>query len=126
LTLLEHAHDIARVLELFLIAILALHGFASTAILIVMLWHASRRHEARWNELPVSHAPLDKFDPPDLSYPLLERYPTTEIFPIMAEHFPEQYERYRRGQLSYVERQNAWENCCTIHDARAEIEELCS
>ncbi len=113
-------------LELFLIAILALHGLASTAILIVMLWHVSRRHEPRWSELGVSCPTPDKLDPPDLSYPLLERYPTTEIFPIMAEHFPEHYERYRRGQLSYVERQRAWENCCTIHDARAEIEELCS
>lgn len=126
MTLLQRSHDIPLVLEFFLIAILALHGFASTAILIVMLWHASRRHEARWSELPAGHPAPDKIDPPDLSYPLLERYPTAEIFPIMAEHFPEQYERYRRGQLSYVERQHAWQNCCTIHDARAEIEELCS
>jgi hypothetical protein len=44
----------------------------------------------------------------------------------MAEHYPAAHERYRLGSMESAERLHVWDACCAIHDARSEIEELCS
>lgn len=105
-------------------AVLALHGILCTAILVAYLWRAARWREARW-EIPEPGAP-DKLEPPDLAYPELEEYPAAEIFGIMREFFPTEHERYLAGRLGYAERRWVWQACCSIHDARVEIDELCS
>ena len=53
-------------------------------------------------------------------------FPSREIVEIMAEHYPVAYERYRLGRMESSERLQVWDACCAIHDARFEIEELCS
>ena len=111
-------------IELVAAMVLALHGILCSAILVVYLWHESRRRDARWS-MPPPPAP-EKLEPPDLSYPDSERYPAGQVFAIMREFFPDEYQRYRAGRLGYIERRWAWDACCSIHDARAEIEELCS
>lgn len=106
-------------LEFFVVAVLALHGLVCTVILIVVLWKSAARRDLDW---PVdAHCPIvpEKIEPP-------ERYSAAEIIPIMAEHFPEEYERYRRGELPRPSRRRVWDTCCAIRDAREEIEELCS
>jgi len=114
--------DIAEVIELLAVAVLALHGIVCAIVLAVYLWRTARRREAR---RPNPAAP-DKLEPPDLAYLDAERYSASEIFAIMREFFPDEYERYRSGRLGFVERRWTWDACCSIHDARAEIEEICS
>ena len=111
-------------IEILAVAVLALHGIVCAAILVVFVRRAARARDARW-EIPVSTAP-DKIEPPDLGLPDLDRNPAPEVFAIMREYFPEEYERHRSGQLGYAERRWLWEACCSIRDARSEIEELCS
>lgn len=112
-------------IEIVAVAVLALHGILCSAILVVYLWRVARWREERWSIPPAPNAP-DKLEPPDRAYPELERYSAAEIFAIMREFFPEEYERYRTGRLGYVERRWTWDACCSVHEARAEIEELCS
>ncbi|MFN2383516.1 MAG: hypothetical protein ABR559_04560 [Gemmatimonadota bacterium] len=115
-------------IEIALIAVLALHGIVCTTILAVVLWRAARFRETQWPALPLPvlvEAP-DKLEPPTQSYEARERYPAETIFPIMAEYFPIEYDRYRAGRLGYAERRWVWEACCAICNARSEIEELCS
>lgn len=113
-------------IELFVLAVLALHGLACTVILTLVIWRAARWRDARsigrgdWPLAP------EKLEPPDFDEPFLDAYPADEIFSIMAEHFPVEYARYRRGELPHAERSEVWDTCCAIHDARFDIEELCS
>ncbi|HUP01033.1 MAG TPA: hypothetical protein VM737_05870 [Gemmatimonadota bacterium] len=100
-------------LEFFVVAVLALHGLVCTVILVLVLWRSSRRRDLELSDS--SPAP----DP-------VESYPPGEIIPIMAEHFPEEYEHFRRGDLPLPTRSRLWETCCAIRDARQEIEDLCS
>lgn len=113
-------------LELFAIAVLALYGVACTAILVFALWRSSCHRDARLAELEALAEASDALTPPTPALPFLHAYPADEIFPIMAEHFPVAYDRYRNGTLDEAARREAWEACCAIHDARVEIEELCS
>jgi len=112
------------VVELAAVLVLALHGILCSAILVVYLWREARRRDDGWP--PAYPGAPDKLEPPDLDYPDSESYPAAEIFAIMREYFPDAYDRYRTGRLGYVERRWTWQSCCSIHDARAEIEELCS
>ncbi len=115
--------DIAEVIELVAVAVLALHGILCSAILGVYLWHQARARDARPEHRP--EAP-EKLEPPDLGYLDAERYPAREIFAIMREFFPDEYERYRSGRMGFVERRWTWDACRSLQEARAEIEELCS
>jgi hypothetical protein len=111
--------------ELVAVAVLALHGIVCSMILVVYLWRAAKWREARWSIGPAAAAP-DKLEPPDLAYFAVEGYSAPEIFAIMREYFPTEYERYHSGRLGYIERRWTWDACCSILEARAEIEELCS
>lgn len=106
-------------MELVVLVALALYGIGCTAVLVAVM--AGRGDDPE----PLPTAP-DKLEPPDARWSAGEAYPADEIFPIMAEHFPAEYARYRAGRLGYRERRRVWDACCSIHDARAEIEEICS
>ena len=88
------------------IGLIGTSGLLCTLLLVIMAARSSRA----WGDDARSAA----------------RYPVSDIFPIMAEHFPETYERYRKGRLPRAELDETWVACCAIYDARAEIEELCS
>ncbi|MGH7550713.1 MAG: hypothetical protein ACREMD_03380 [Gemmatimonadota bacterium] len=108
-------------IELFVFALLALHGLACTTILALLLWRSARQRD-----LDQMVVVPEKLEPPDLPYPALEGHPPGEIFAIMAECFPRGYETYVTARLSAAEQRELWTMCCAVHDARAEIEELCS
>ena len=111
--------------ELLAVGVLALHGIVCSMILVVYVWRTARLREDHWPAAPAPAAP-DKLEPPDFPYPDQESYAAAEIFAIMREFFPDEYERYRSGRLGYIERRWTWDACCSILEARAEIEELCS
>ena len=113
-------------LEIVVIAALALNGILCTAVLVWFLARAARRRDRDWPvEIPAFDLP-DKLEPPDLDPDPFGRYLSPEIFSIMAEHYPAAYDRFRSGQMDAADRERVWEACCAIHDARFEIEELCS
>ena len=112
-------------LEDAIIAVLALNGTLCTAALVWLLRRAARRRDKEWPELPWFDLP-DKLEPPGPDAEFFGRYPSAEIFSIMAEHYPAAHERYRLGSMESAERLHVWDACCAIHDARSEIEELCS
>jgi len=111
--------------ELLAVGVLALHGIVCSMILVVYLWRAARLRESGW-PMPSAPAAPDKLEPPDLAGFEVESYPAPEIFAVMRDYFPAEYERYRSGRLGYIERRWTWDACCSILEARAEIEELCS
>jgi len=114
------------VLEDAIIAALALNGILCTAALIWLLRRAGLRHDREWPaEHPTVELP-DKLELLDLDGDSFGRYPVSEICSIMAEHYPAAFERYRTGRMESNERLQVWDACCAIHDARFEIEELCS
>ena len=125
-------------LEFFVVAVLALHGLVCTVILILVLWKSARRRDLDWAVDSDGRTVPEKIEPPETPIvaedPLSiaggtyssQRYPAAEILPIMAEHFPEEYERYKRGELPRPSSRRLWDTCCAIRDAREEIEELCS
>ncbi len=118
--------DIADVLEDAIIAALALNGILCTAALVWLLRRAGQRHDREW---PAEHPTVElpeKIELFDLDLDSFGRYPVSEICSIMAEHYPAAYERYRLGRMETSERLQVWDACCAIHDARFEIEELCS
>lgn len=108
-------------IEFFVFALLALHGLACTTILALLVWRSARQRDRR----PAVVVP-EKLEPPDLPYPALESHPSEEIFAIMTECFPRGYELYVTGRLAPSDERELWAMCCAVHDARAEIEELCS
>ena len=110
--------------EVLVVAVLALHGILCSAILLVYLWRAARWRDSAWS-MPDGAAP-EKLEPPDPSLFDPERVPASEILTIMREFFPDEYDRYRSGRLGYSERRWLWDACSSIHEARTEIEELCS
>jgi hypothetical protein len=110
------------VIELFVFALLALHGLACTAILALLLWRSARERDRHHEEVAVP----DKLEPPDLPYPVLESHPADEVFAVMGDCFPDAYLAYFEGRLSPTEQRDLWAMCCAVHDARAEIEEICS
>lgn len=110
------------VIEFFVFALLALHGLACTTILALLVWRSARQRD-RGQAMTV--AP-EELEPPDVPYPELEGRPNAEIFAVMAECFPRRYEMYVADRLSPAEQRELWTMCCAVHDARAEIEELCS
>ncbi|HET6637643.1 MAG TPA: hypothetical protein VFH82_02555 [Gemmatimonadota bacterium] len=113
-------------LEDAIIAALALNGILCTAALIWLLRRAGLRHDREWPaEHPTVELP-DKLELLDLDGDSFGRYPVSEICSIMAEHYPAAFERYRTGRMESNERLQVWDACCAIHDARFEIEELCS
>ncbi|MBW3660813.1 MAG: hypothetical protein KY397_04175 [Gemmatimonadetes bacterium] len=107
-------------MELVILGALALYGILCTTALVAIMARGRRE------DVDPSPPAPEKLEPPEARWPALERHPVGAIFPIMAEHFPAEYERYRDGRLGYRERRQVWETCCAIHDARIEIEELCS
>jgi hypothetical protein len=118
--------DIAEMIEDVIIAALALNGILCSAALVWLLRRAARRHDSEWPpEAPMFELP-DKIEPFGADGGSFERYPASEIFSIMEEHYPNAYERYQSGRMESAERLHVWEACCAIHDARFEIEELCS
>jgi hypothetical protein len=112
------------VIETLVIAALALNGILCTAALVWLLRRAGRRRDREW-DLALFNLP-DKLEPPGFELESFGRYPSREIVEIMAEHYPIAYERYRLGRMEPSERLQVWDACCAIHDARFEIEELCS
>ena len=110
--------------ELLVFAVLALHGLCCTVALGLFLWRAARWRDRQLASAPPAAVVPEKLEPP--YEPARGPQPAAEIFPIMAEHFPVEYARYRRGELGYPERRWVWEACCAVRDARVEIEELCS
>ena len=108
-------------IELFVLALLALHGLACTMILALLIWRSARQRDLR-EEFTVP----DKLEPPDLPYPALESHPVDEVFAVMGDCFPDRFVAYVEGRLTPAEQRDLWAMCCAIHDARAEIEELCS
>jgi hypothetical protein len=114
------------VIESLVIAALALNGILCTAALVWFLRYAGQRRDREWlAELALFDLP-DKLEPPGFELESYGRYPFREIAEIMAEHYPVAYERYRLGRMESSERRQVWDACCAIHDARFEIEELCS
>lgn len=110
-------------IEPMILGFLALAGIVCTAILAFVLVHSGWRFDRRrtvGTEPDPPSPPVSPFD--DLA---MERYRPEEIFPIMREHFPAEYARYREGELGAEERRWVWESCCAIFDARVEIEEIC-
>ena len=113
-------------LEDAIIAALALNCILCTAALVWLLRRAGKRHDSEWPaEHPANELP-DKIELTYLDIDSFGRYPVSEICSIMAEHYPAAYERYRTGRMESAERLQVWDACCAIHDARFEIEELCS
>ena len=113
-------------IESLVIAALALNGILCTAALVWLLRSAGRRRDREWAaDLALVDLP-DKLEPPGFELESYGRYPSREIVEIMAEHYPVAYERYRLGRMGSSERLQVWDACCAIHDARFEIEELCS
>ena len=108
-------------IELFVFALLALHGMACTAILALLLWRSAHLRDRR-----EAFAAPEKLEPPDLPYPALESHPADEVFAVMADCFPDAFVAYVEGRLGPSEQRDLWTMCCAVHDARAEIEELCS
>lgn len=113
-------------LEDVIIAALALNGIFCTAALVWLLVRAARRRDRDWPPEPPAFDLPDKLEPPGPEAESFGRYPSAEIFSIMAEHYPAAYDRYRMGRMESAERLQLWDACCAIHDARVEIEELCS
>jgi hypothetical protein len=114
------------VIEALVIAALALNGILCTAALVWLLRRAGLRRDREWvAELALFDLP-DKLEPPGFELEPPGRYPSREIVDIMAEHYPVAFERYRLGSMERAERAQVWDACCAIHDARYEIEELCS
>ncbi|CAN5254880.1 hypothetical protein BH18GEM1_BH18GEM1_16700 [soil metagenome] len=116
-------------LEFFVVAVLALHGLACTVILIFVLWRTARRRDLSWPEPLQLLAVPEKIELPDTASfggMSFDGYASEEILPILAEHFPEEYASYRRGELPYGVSTETWATCCAIHEALLEIEELCS
>lgn len=109
-------------IEFFVFALLALHGLACTTILALLVWRSARQRDGGQATVV---AP-EELEPPDLPYPALEGRPSGEIFAIMAECFPRGYELYVTDRLAAADQGELWTMCCAVHDARAEIEELCS
>jgi hypothetical protein len=112
------------VIEVLVVVAIALHGLVCSVILLAYLWRAARWRDSAWPILDRT-AP-EKLEPPDQGFLDPERVPASEILTIMREFFPVEYDRYRSGRLGYAERRWLWEACCSIHEAKAEIEELCS
>ena len=112
--------------EGLIIAALALNGILCTTALVWLLRRAGRQRDEDWPDELLWSDPPDKLEPPDSDAESFGRYPSSEIFSIMAEHYPAAFQRYRQGQMETVERLQVWDACCAIHDARFEIEELCS
>lgn len=113
-------------IESLVIAALALNGILCTAALVWLLRSAGRRRDREWAaDLALVDLP-DKLEPPGFDLESYGRYPSREIVEIMAEYYPVAYERYRLGRMESSERLQVWDACCAIHDARFEIEELCS
>jgi hypothetical protein len=112
------------VVEIVVIFALALNGIVCTAALVWLLGRAGRRREREWPAETFLFQVPDKIEPPDPDP--FGAYPAREILDIMAEHYPGAYARYRSGRLDTFERIDVWDACCAIHDARFEIEELCS
>ncbi|MGH7403894.1 MAG: hypothetical protein ACREKQ_15810 [Candidatus Rokuibacteriota bacterium] len=108
-------------IEFFVFALLALHGLACTTIMALLVWRSARQRD-RGQAVSVP----EKLEPPDLPYPDLEGHASAEIFAIMAECFPRRYEMYVTARLSAEAERELWLMCCAVHDARAEIEEICS
>lgn len=113
-------------IEDVIIAVLALNGILCTAALVWLLRQAARRRDSDWPEELTAFELPEKLEPPVPDGDSFGRYPASEIFSIMAEHYPDAYERYELGRMNGAERLQVWESCCAIHDARFEIEELCS
>lgn len=109
-------------IELFIFALLALHGLACTTILALLLWKSARERDHHHEDLPVP----SELEPPDVPYPVLERHPADEVFAVLGDCFPDSYVAWFEGRLTPAEQQDLWTMCCAVHDARAEIEELCS
>lgn len=113
-------------MEIVVIAALALNGILCTAALVWLLGRAGRRREQDWPaEAPAFDIP-DKLEPPSPELDPFGSHSWTEILAIMAEHYPVTYARFHAGRLDPLERTEVWDACCAIHDARFEIEELCS
>ena len=110
-------------MEVLAVAVLALHGIVCSAILVAYLWRAARWREEQWTR-PRIRAP-EKLEPPEAGFDF-DRITEDEIFDIMREFYPAECERYRSGALGYAERRWLWDACSAIHEARIEIEELCS
>ena len=110
-------------IELFVFALLALHGLACTAILALLIWKSAHERDRRHEQVD---APDKLEPPPDVPYPELEGHPADEIFAVMGDCFPDAYLAYFEGRLNPSEQRDLWTMCCAVHDARAEIEELCS
>ena len=113
-------------LEDAIIAALALDGILCTAALVWLLRRAGQRHDSEWPAEHPATEPPDKIELAYLDIDSFGRYPVSEICSIMAEHYPAAYERYRMERMESAERLQVWDACCAIHDARFEIEELCS
>lgn len=110
-------------IEPVILGFLALAGIVCTAILAFVLVHSGWRFDRR----RAVGAEPDPPSPPVSPFggPATEPYRPGEIFSIMREHFPAEYARYRRGELGAEERRWVWGSCCSIFDARVEIEEIC-
>lgn len=110
------------VIEPVILGFLALAGIVCTALLAFALVHSGWRFDQRRRveEPDPPSAPVSPFDGPGM-----ERYRAEEILPIMREHFPVEYERYRLRVIGVEERRWVWKSCCAILDARLEIEEIC-
>ncbi|MGH7565635.1 MAG: hypothetical protein ACREK2_02275, partial [Gemmatimonadota bacterium] len=86
-------------LENAIIAALALNGILCTAALVWLLRRAAQRRDRDWPAEFASFDLPDKLEPPALDAEAFGRYPSPEIFDIMAEHYPAAYERYRLGHM---------------------------
>lgn len=104
-------------MELVILGLLALYGILCTTALVAAL---ARGRPDRSTPPPLVP---EKIEVPETDWPPLEGENPNDILPILAEHFPEHYERYRRGDPP---ERWIWETCRAIRDARPEIEELCS
>ena len=112
--------------EIVVITALALNGILCTAALVWLLQRAGRQRDHDWPGGATRFDVPDKLEPPAFDLGPLGHYPSPEILSIMAEHYPVAYAGYRAGRLDTLERIEVWDACCAIHDARFEIEELCS
>jgi len=114
------------VVEIVVIAALALNGILCTAALVWLLRRAGRQRDRDWPAEAFLFDLPDKLEPPVPESDPFGGYPSAEILSIMAEHYPAAYARFRSGRLETPERIEVWDACSAILDARFEIEELCS
>lgn len=112
--------------EIVVIAALALNGIVCTAALVWLLRRAGRQRDRDWPAEAFFFDLPDKLEPPASDPDPFGDDPSPEILSIMAEHYPVAYARLRAGRLDTLARIEVWDACCAIHDARFEIEELCS